>query len=86
MLAQRISDLKNRMREICTSGSVRGALGNWGPYSTKTFGQSNSMFLAPGDPFINGDKMYVRTVEGVTCVSTTPATAPVINDAGHTQN
>ena len=34
MLAQRISDLKNRMREICTSGSVRGALGNWGPYST----------------------------------------------------
>ena len=35
---QRNLDLTNRMRESRTSGSVRGALGNWGPYSTVAAG------------------------------------------------
>jgi outer membrane protein assembly factor BamB len=50
-------------------------------YSGADLFPANDMHRAPGDPFINGDKTYLRTLEGMTCISATSATAPVINDA-----
>src|SRR5260370_11355911 len=58
---ERISRVKNRMREICTSGSVRGGGGNVPTYSA--FGVVNRRQITPERRWFM--KMPVRREEGL---------------------
>ena len=37
-------------------------------FNTWLLSVQNDCFRAPGDPFISGDKVYIRTLEGMVCI------------------